>query len=115
MGIWRVWRVLTGFNEPRFSLDTPKIPSSRILVFSHRLVNTSWKRSFSKECAGASVIHPVSPEEESKIQELLEPNTPLKKAFEKYCAANSSLDLMVNLSLGGIPIGNGSGWGFRRS
>lgn len=103
MGIGRVWRVLSGFNELRCSLDAPKTPSSRTLVFSHRLVNVSWKRSFSKECAEASLIHRVSLDEESRIQELLEPNTPLKKAFEKYCAANSSPDLVVNVGLGEIP------------
>ena len=101
MGIWRVWRVLSGFNELRFSLDAPKKPSTRTLYFSHRLVNTAWKRSFSIECTDAG--HRVSPDEESRIQELLEPNTPLKKAFEKYCATHNSLDLMVNVSLGGIP------------
>jgi hypothetical protein len=98
-----VWRVLKGFNELRFSLDAPKSPSPRTLVFSHRLVNTSWKRSFSKECAEASLVSRISPDEESKIQELLESNTPLKKAFEKYRTENSALDLIVNIGLGQIP------------
>src|SRR5262249_30528227 len=39
----------------------------------------------------------------SRIQELLETNTPLKKAFDKYRAENSTLDLVVNVSLGQIP------------
>ena len=103
MGIWRVWRVLSGFNELRFSLDAPKSQSSRTLVFSHRLVNTSWKKSFSRECAEASLVRRISPEEESRIQELLESHTPLKKAFDKYRAENTTLDLVVNLSLGQIP------------
>lgn len=83
MGIWRVWRVLKGFNEFRFSLDKPKIPSPRILVFSHRLVNASWKRSFSKECAEASQIERISRDEESRLQNLLETNILLSEAFEK--------------------------------
>jgi hypothetical protein len=103
VGIWRVWRVLSGFNELRFSLDAPKSPSSRTLIFSHRLVNTSWKRSFSMECAEASLVSWISPDEESRVQQLLESNTPLKKAFEKYRAENSTLDLVVNVSLGQIP------------
>ena len=103
MGIWRVWRVLNGFNELRFSLDAPKRPPSRTLVFAHRLVNNSWKRSFSKECAEASLVSRISPDEESIIQGLLESNTQLKKAFEKYRAENSTLNLVVNVSLGQIP------------
>jgi hypothetical protein len=103
MGLWRVWRVLSGFNELRFSLDAPKASSSRILVFSNRLVNDSWKRSFATECAESSFVSPVSPDDESKIQELLESNAQLKRAFEKYQAENSSLDLVVNVSLGQIP------------
>jgi hypothetical protein len=72
MGFWKVWRVLDGFNELRFSLDAPKLPSSRTLVFSHRLVNNSWKRSFSTECAEASLVKRISTDEESRIEELLE-------------------------------------------
>jgi hypothetical protein len=95
--------VLSGFNELRFSLDAPKSPSSRTLVFSHRLVNNSWKRSFSIECAEASLVGRISPDEESRVQELLESNTELKKAFEKYRAKNSTLDLVVNVRFGQIP------------
>jgi len=103
MGIWRVWRVLSGFNEVRFSLDAPKSRSSRTLVFSHRLVNTSWKRSFSKECAEGSLVSRISQDEESRINEFLESNTQMKKAFDKYSAENSTLDLIVNVGLGQIP------------
>jgi hypothetical protein len=45
----------------------------------------------------------ISPEEELRIQELLESNTALKKAFDKYRAENSTLDLAVNVTLGQIP------------
>ena len=103
MGIWRVWRVLSGFNELRFSLDAPKLSSSRTLVFSHRVVNNSWKRSFSKECAEASLVSRISADEQSRIEDLLESNTQLKKAFDKYRAENSTLDLVVNVSLGQLP------------
>lgn len=103
MGIWRIWRLLSGFNELRFSLDAPKNISSRTLVFSSRLVNTSWKRSFSTECAELSLVRRISPDEESRTQELLQSNSSLRNAFEKYQAKNSSLDLVVNVSLGHIP------------
>jgi hypothetical protein len=103
MGIWRVWRVLSGFNELRFSLEAPKFISPRTLVFSHRLVNTSWKRSFSTECAEISLVSRISPDDESRIQELLRSNPSLSRAFEKYQAKNDALDLVVNVSLGHIP------------
>ena len=51
MGIRRVWRVLSGFNEMRFSLDAPKLPSSRTLLFSHRLVNNPHGRGRSLKSA----------------------------------------------------------------
>jgi len=103
MGIWRVWRLLSGFNELRFSLDTPKSVSPRTLVFSNRLVNTSWKRSFSTECAELSLVRRILRDDESRIKELLQSNPSLKMAFEKYQAKNNSLDLIVNVSLGQIP------------
>jgi hypothetical protein len=106
MGIWRVSRVLSGFNDLRYSLDTPKTASLRTLVFSHRLVNTSWKRSFSVECADLSLVSPVSQDERSKIQEMLESVPGLEKAFEKYQAAHGSPDLVVNIGLGGLPDGD---------
>jgi hypothetical protein len=106
MGIWRVWRVLRGFNEMRFSLDKPNLQSARTLVFSHRLVNNSFKRSFSKECAEASLVTRISSDEESQIQELLKSSPKLGKAFERYRADNSTLDLIVNVSLGNLPGSN---------
>ncbi len=95
--------MLSGFNELRFSLDAAKSSSSRTLVFSHRLVNTSWKRSFSVECAEISLVSRISNEEESRIQELLQSNASLQKAFEEYQAKKNSVDLVVNVSLGQIP------------
>lgn len=103
MGIWKVGRVLSGFNELRFSLESPKAASPRTLVFSHRLVNTSWKRSFSIECADLSFVQRISREEQARIEETLESNPSLKKAFEKYQAKNSGVDLAVNISLGQLP------------
>jgi len=102
MGIWRVWRLLSGFNELRFSLDTPKSVSRRTLVFSSRLVNTSWKKSFSTECAELSLVRRISRDDEARIEELLQSNPSLKKAFEKYQAKNDSLDLVVNVGFGQI-------------
>jgi len=66
-------------------------------------VNSSWKRSFSIECAEASLVNRISPDEESRIEELLESNPQLKKAFEKYRAEHGTLDLVVNVSLGQFP------------
>lgn len=103
MGIWRVSRLLSGFNELRFSLDAPKFVSPHTLVFSNRLVNRSWKKSFSSEWAELSFVRQISADEESRIQELLQSNASLKKEFEKYQSKNASLDLVVNVGLGQIP------------
>lgn len=105
MGIWRVGRILSGFSELRFSLEAPKVLSARKLVFSHRLVNASWKRSFSIECAELSLVKRISREEEARIDEMLKSSPPLKKAFAKYQSKNGSVDLAVNVSLG-LPPGS---------
>jgi len=43
------------------------------------------------------------PDEESRVQQLLESNTTLKKAFEKYRAEHSTLDLVEHVRLGELP------------
>jgi len=34
--------MLSGFNELRYSLDAPKTPSARTLVFSHQYFRIGW-------------------------------------------------------------------------
>src|SRR5580692_8046918 len=51
--------------------------------------------------ASAQRVQP--PDEESRVQQLLESNTTLKKAFEKYRAEHSTLDLVEHVRLGELP------------
>lgn len=106
MGIWRVSRVLSGFCEPRFSLESPKTMSPRTLVFAHRLLNASWKRSFSIEAAERRFVSLIEPEEKSRILAMLESDPALKKAFEKYQVTHGTPDLVVNIGLGELPGGD---------
>lgn len=101
-GIWQVKRVLTGFNELRHSLDDPKLPSNRTLVFANRIFDDSWKRAFAAEFCSDEWVHPVSGDELARVSELLGADAALEKAFRRYNTSRKSLDLTVRLSLGNI-------------
>ncbi|MBI1352715.1 MAG: hypothetical protein GC160_00105 [Acidobacteria bacterium] len=102
-GIWRVFRILNDFNEFRYSLREPKVRSDRTLVFSNRLVNDSWKRSFSTECSELSWVTSIPREERQRIHQLLRGDEKLRKAFEKFEGAPKPVDLVVNLRFGPLP------------
>ena len=99
-GIWRVSRILSGFDEFRYSLNKPKMKSKRSLVFANRLVNDSWKRSFTTECFEMSWVNRVEDEEQQRVGHLLRDNAALRKAFEAYEADPKPVDLIVNLGFG---------------
>ena len=99
-GIWRVYRVLSGFKEDRWSLDDPLRPSQRTIVFCHRLVNDSWKRSFSHQSCEGSLTHPVARAERDRIGMLLSSDKKLAAAFKKYQDTVKSIDLVANLGFG---------------
>ena len=101
-GIWRVSRILTGFNEFRYRLSEPKVPSHRTLVFSNRLVNDAWKRSFASECSNATLVTKLSDDERQRVEELLR-NPRLSTAFDKYESTPKPVDLIVNLRFGPMP------------
>lgn len=98
-GVWMVSRVLSGFYEDRWNLDTPKQISDRTLVFCDRLVNDSWNRSFSRECCEASYVKHLSEEDSTKLHPLVG-DSKLMTAFEKYRASKAPLDLIANISMG---------------
>jgi len=101
-GIWKVYRVLSGFKEFRWSLTEPSVTSSRTLVFCRRLVNDSWKRSFTFNCCEASYLIPLDPIDRQKVDSLLASDKKLADAFAKLQATKNSLDLVGNLALGGL-------------
>lgn len=97
-GIWRVSRILTDFNEFRYRLSDPKVRSHRVLIFSNRFVNDTWKRSFASECSEAALT-PISDSEQQKIGELLR-DEKLRNAFAKFESNPKRIDLIVNLGFG---------------
>lgn len=101
-GIWKVYRVVAGFKEDEWSLKEPLRTSKRVLIFCHRLVNDSWKRSFSHNMCELSLIRKISKEERKRANELLLSDSKLRKAFEQYQEKNNRLDLIANIGFGGL-------------
>jgi hypothetical protein len=101
-GIWRVSRVLAGFNELRWSLDQEPFKSDRILLFCDRIVNDNWKRSFSTRSCDASYVTLLSNEESTTLESVLASDPKLKDSFDEYQATPHPLDLIANVSLGGL-------------
>lgn len=101
-GIWKVDRVLAGFNEVEWSLSVPPKTSNRALVFCHRIVNDSWKRSFSHQSCELSCVRPVEPEEKWRLDALLASDGKLSEAFERYCLKPDRIDLIANIGFGGL-------------
>jgi hypothetical protein len=83
-------------------LDEPLKPSERTIVFCHRIVNDSWKRSFSHQSCEATLPRPLSTSEQEQIQTLLTAEKRLVAAFEKYRARAKALDLIANLGFGAL-------------
>jgi hypothetical protein len=101
-GIWRVSRVLSGFNESRWSLKAPITQSRRTLVFCDRIVNDDWKRSFKTQCCEVSLVTLLDADHSDKLASLLSTDLDLAKAFEEYQAKPHPIDLIANISFGGM-------------
>jgi hypothetical protein len=101
-GIWNVYRVLAGFKEDEWSIDEPLKPSKRILVFCHRLVNDSWKRSFAHQSCEVSLVRPADNAEKKRLNALLSSDRKLRKAFEQYQTKQNRIDLVANIGFGGL-------------
>jgi hypothetical protein len=97
-GIWQIYRIVHGFYEFRFSLQEEKVLSNRTLVFSKRIVNDRWKRSFSAASCEASLVEPLSDKERAGLDMFIGDNPKVIKAFEKY--KPKSVDFLMNLSFG---------------
>jgi len=101
-GIWKVSRVLSGFKEHRWSLNEPSIISLRTVVFCHRIVNDSWKRSFAFQCCELSYVSKLTLEDLVHLEALLVADTKLSKAFDKYKDSCKTLGSIANLAFGGF-------------
>jgi len=83
-------------------LDEPLKRSERTIVFCHRIVNDSWKRSFSHQSCEATLTRPLSTSEQEQIQALLAGEKRLVAAFEQYQARAKAIDLIANLGFGAL-------------
>ena len=83
-------------------MDRPLKNSTRTIVFCHRVVNDSWKRSFAYQCCELSFIRQVDSEEKAHLTKLLASDQKLMAAFEKYRAMHNKIDLIANIALGGL-------------
>jgi hypothetical protein len=99
-GVWKVYRVLSGFTEDRWSLDEELKPPGRCLLFCYRLVNDSWRRSFFHQCCDTSLARAISSDDRKRAEDLLSSDTKVARAFEKYQAAAKPIDLVANLGFG---------------
>jgi hypothetical protein len=101
-GIWRIYRVLTGFKNFEWNPDKPIHKASQTLVFSHRLANDGWKRSFSHQCVDLSLVQPLAADEINRVKALLSSDSKLAKAFEQYQSKQNRIDQIANISFGGL-------------
>src|SRR5436190_2564910 len=83
-GIWRVNRVLQDFYEISDRRTTKREKSGRTLVFSKRLLNKSWKRSFSVEVCDITLTRPLEPEEKNDLNHFIAANPDVISDFTKY-------------------------------
>ena len=97
-GIWQVYRVLPIKYEMRFALSDRRQRSKRVLVFSRRLVNARWQRAFRTACCELGLVTPLSPDDRSRLDRLLEKDQGLRTAFDHY--SPKPVPLIVNLSMG---------------
>src|SRR5260370_33390749 len=85
-GIWKVYRVLSGFTEDRWSLDEELRPPGRCLLFCYRIVNDSWRRPFFHQCCDKMLSRAVLSGDRKRVEELLLSEMNVSRACETYQA-----------------------------
>jgi hypothetical protein len=100
-GIWRVSRVLSGFNEIQWDIDAAPVRSSQTLLFCDRIVNDKWNRSFATQSCEISYAVPLSSDELNELESHLAAG--LMDSFQKYQSTPHPIHLIANISLGGMP------------
>jgi hypothetical protein len=86
--------------EDRWSLDEPSRKSTRTLVFSYRVVNDLWKRSFSVCSCEASFVQALSADDGKRLEASVLSDAKLMKDWERYQAKTKLPDLIANLPFG---------------
>jgi|SRR5580658_7563842 hypothetical protein len=101
-GIWKVSRVISGFNEIQWNLDAAPVRSTRTLIFIDRIVNDKLKRSFRSNCCEVSYASLLNESELEQLETLLASDSALRESFAKYQSTPHPLDLIANISLGAM-------------
>lgn len=99
-GVWRVFRMESGFIDARLPAGSPETKSAKTLVFAHRIVGSTWKKSFKDDCFELSLVHHLPAEEADRLSDLLREDLSLAEALKTYVP--TSIDLVGNISYGRI-------------
>jgi hypothetical protein len=101
-GVWRVSRILSGFNEIQWEPGAAEVPSTRTVLFLARIVNDKWKRSFAVQTCEISYASLLSNDEIEELETIVASDVGLLDSFNKYLATPHPLHLVANIALGGM-------------
>lgn len=83
-GIWRVERILQDIQKLRFSLQDRKRVDRRRLVLCKRIVDESWRPTFSAEVVSDAFVHPLPGDDLRRLDEYVASNQQVLKEFEAF-------------------------------
>jgi len=89
-GIWQVYRVLTNF----YDLDGNK--GKKTLIFSKRIVNEKWEKSFSNEVCDISFVKKLSLLDYNRLKKFIKENPKVYPSFIEY--SGKPIDFILNLN-----------------
>ena len=69
--MWRVSRILSGFNEIQWEPGAAEVPSTRTVLFLARIVNDKWKRSFAVQTCEISYASLLSNDEIEELETIV--------------------------------------------
>ena len=96
-GIWRIYRVIHNTKKLRFSPQERQRFDRRWLIFSKRLLDASWKPSFTNEMVNAEFVRPLSEADTQRLESFIAKNPQAVREFEAFKPA--PIDMVMNHSL----------------
>lgn len=84
-GVWQVVCILDDFIELRFRPEAPNRRSRRRLVFCKRFVDERWKKAFKAEVAEAALVHPLSEDQRTQLDNYIAEYPRTLGEFEGFC------------------------------
>lgn len=100
-GIWRVIRVVQDVQKLRFTLEERKRMDRKRLIFCKRIVDQSWKPAFTTELASDSFVHPLSNDDQRRLDEFITANPQTLEEFEAFQpkGIDRAMDLPLNVPI----------------